>query len=118
MDTTANLTTLASSRKQKNGEPEVGGRAAVLERYGRPAGRVFCQENRLPLPIWSADRRMKLRRWSPIAPQLVANLAVAADAKTILSLASAVMTRPDIQSGGLATKHTTRRSLLDADTGR
>jgi hypothetical protein len=61
---------------------------------------------------------MELRRWSPFAPQLVANLAVAADAKTILSLGSAVMTRPDIQSGGLATKQTTKLSLLDADTGR
>jgi hypothetical protein len=61
---------------------------------------------------------MELRRWSPFAPQLVANLAVAAGARTILSLGSAVMTRSDIQSGGLATKQTTRGSLLDSDTGR
>jgi uncharacterized caspase-like protein/WD40 repeat protein len=85
-----------------------------------PDGRWYVTGDGAVWQLWSVELRTELRRWSPLPPGIVANLAVAADNKTILALQPSVMTRPVFGVQGVipSSTLTTRLSMVDAATGR
>jgi hypothetical protein len=85
-----------------------------------PNGKWYVSGDGGTWQIWSTVLDTELRRWSPLPAVIVSNLAVAADAKTILSLGTPVMTRPEFHADGTMVGSTmkTAVALVDAVSGR
>ncbi len=82
-----------------------------------PDGAWYVTGNGTEWQLWST-RLGELRRWQPVPATIVSTLAIAADAKTILSLGTTVLTRPQVHDGTVAPSDlTTKLYLVDAVSG-
>jgi hypothetical protein len=77
-----------------------------------PDGTWYITGNGSEWQLWST-RRGELRRWQPVPANLVSTLAVASDAKTILSIGTPEMGRPQFHDGLATTGDLT--TTLSAD---